>query len=268
MATSRIKQLHLDLLAAVNSLVDSKGKKIFKYCNIWDNQIDEMILGSNYAFALPALFIEFIPGECKMMGMGMSQYPQTEITFHIVNQILDGNNDTMERNLPIFDLRDLVKAKFVGFGISFCSNLMCCYDKLDYKHGNTYKYLLSFNCNFIDSKGSGFDPDSGLVWGYLDNPTLNINIVHEWISGKFYNVADAIQGQFANVVIYRGQIYQCSNPNFDIIFDSNNWFPVNLWTPRQYNYGDMVLYYSYVYSCVVPNNDTVFNSNNWIKFYS
>ena len=45
----------------------SNVNKVFKYINIWDEQIDEEVKGNNYVIASPSIFIEYIAGDCKML---------------------------------------------------------------------------------------------------------------------------------------------------------------------------------------------------------
>lgn len=174
---SRKKQIYLDIQEIFKSIKDSKGIMIFKYFNIWDNQIDEAILGKTYSFMTPAVFIEVNTGEGNTLGGGYTSYPKCEITLHIVDNFLN-SDETLEQNLEVFDLRDISKSKLNRKTLSSCSALMNILDMEDFKHDNIYKYRLGFLTNFIDDKGSLYDTDAddSLTFDTLVNPTINISV--------------------------------------------------------------------------------------------
>ncbi len=174
--SSRIKQIHIDCLAALKAPKSGLLSNPFKYWNIFDDQINEMISGKTYSYNTPSCFIEFQPGEVKNIGANITEYRDSIWRVHLINMVLDGQNNTMEQNLSIFDVRDFVKSVMLNANISFCSKLQQSEDRLDYKHGNIYKYILGFKSNFLDNKGSLFDTDSGFAIADLVNPILTDNI--------------------------------------------------------------------------------------------
>lgn len=265
---SRIKKVFTDILEILSGIEDTNSrklppknqyKKLVTYFNIWNDQVDDLIRGNTYAFGTDnACFVELSLGDAKMLGAGFTSYPDCMIRLHIVNWILDGGNGTMEQNLKVFDSRDLIKEKFLDkkVGISYCSTLMNCEDRLDYNHEGLYVYILSFNCNFIDSKGSSLDPDKITV-GYLVNPNLNLNVFNVWCSGANYF-------ELKSAVSYRDVIYLCKTNNSDELFNEDNWHIVNPWIPpTKYIVGDYICYDYVIYKCITENSDLTFVPANW-----
>lgn len=233
-----------------------KDLPIFKYFNIWNSLIDGYILGDVYSFNCPAIFLEIQLGKPTNLGRGYTSYPECILRFHIISNLLDSGNGNMEQNEEVFDLRDLIVELFNGSGkISRCSSLMIEEDVMDYQHKNIYKYIVSFKTNFIDTKGSNL---CKATYGYLVNPTLNLNIFKSWFSQSTYIVGKTI--------VYRGKIYICKVENSDVLFNLDNWDLVSDWFKgNTYLVDSYVAYNSDVYKCLVENSDSTFNPTNWIK---
>lgn len=174
---SKLKQLHQDILDALSSIVDEDNKPRFKYINIWNNQIDDIIQledNKNYSFRMPAVFCEIDFGLSSMLGAGVISFPSTVIRFHILHQLLDARNGKMERNLDVIDYRDFIVSKFNGIGIPSTSSFQHFEEMLDYKHGSVYKYVVGFTTNVIDTTGSRFDENDGREYFELDDPTITL----------------------------------------------------------------------------------------------
>lgn len=289
---SRIKQIHSQLLDIITS-IQVEGSNYFVYSNIFDDQIDEAIKGNTYSYAIPAIFVEIQFGEAKPLGQGYTSYPDTKILFHIYTTFLNDPNGGMERNLPVFDIRDTVVSVFNVFpNLQYCSTLQMYYDKPDYKHNNVYKYIVGFSTNFLDSKGSIYDSDNPSQWGYLKNPVVNLNLFKPWVTrtsyisnvsqletyideglqnvyinefGDIYITEPSTTLLFCNVVSYGGQLYACLNSNSDTIFNPSNWILIESWlTKKNYKYGDFAVYANILYICISDNNDENFDINKWL----
>src|ERR1035437_6508345 len=164
----------------------STKNQVFNTVSVWDNQIDDLIKGTGYEINNPTCLIEYIPGEAKMLLNNVSSFPESKVTFHIFSTALNSQGTgKMEQNLEIYDLRDTLKRYMNGFSPKGCTNLMCCEDKVDYKHGNITKYLLSYNFNFVDLVGSLFDVKSPNYKKPVVIPNLVASISQwlEWVSG-------------------------------------------------------------------------------------
>lgn len=298
--TSNIRTIYLSLRSIIESIrfddEDTEkmfGKDSFKYSGVWNNQIDEAVKGKNYSFDDPAVFYEFNPGDCKLLGARVQSYPDTEIVIHIYVVLLDGGNDTMDENLLIFDIADYVRVKMINANLPFCSTLMPLSDNQDYEHNNVYHYILRYKTNYITSIGSEFDPNT-TIKGYLNNPNLSINLFLEWIhcetyystisEGKsFYK--NKVGGRYkfrggglylssdsgsdfllANVVSYRGKIYVCKITNSDSQFNPDNWIEITFWQSNtQYDQGHILYFEGDTYIAKESNNDQVFDYSKWNK---
>lgn len=150
-----IKQPILDI---INKLMEIP---LFQFVRIWNNQIDYEKSGDLYNFPKPAAFVEVQQGIMwDTLSMGLSS---ADLIFriHLAHEYYDAQNGTFEQDLPIFDLRDSVVEKLQLFHPTGCGPLTKILEEQDYEHDNIYHYILDFAVNFIDSKGSPLDPDSG-----------------------------------------------------------------------------------------------------------
>lgn len=256
---SRLVQIYYDLQNILTEIKDSYENPLFQYINIWDNQVKNSIEGNTYSFATPAIFIEFNLNEAKPLMGGFTSYPNTLISFHIINNSLNVD-EKLEQNLTVFALRDIVFAKMNGKALTFANAMMPNYESQDFAHDNTYEYILSFSTNFIDSKGA-YDDLGKKSFGLLTNPTLNLNIIKYWYSKKEYK---AYFTSLVNLVYYRGDIYLCKEDNNDELFDLEKWVLVKPWIPKvSYNQNEFVIINNFVYSCINANTDDVFIESNW-----
>ncbi len=252
---------------------DSNVNRIFKYVNIWNDQIDNEIKEKGYPIKCPSCLIEFIPEEPKLVLGGLTQYMDAKMYFHIFSDKLNSpsnqsrnSGDFMDRNVEIYDLRDAIKSAFLGFHTHNSSAMMSRYDSLDYRHGQITKYLLGFTFCYNDEKGSIFDPKStrylvdGVLTGGLEIPTAR----RDWIGGDSYvalvNVVylDTVVG--GSVVGF----YLCTTSNNSASFTPSEWVLLPVWTSgNSYAINDYVYLGYYAYQCINANSDVTFTSSNW-----
>lgn len=179
-----IKAVIQDVLAKLTTLqiVDGNGQKNNLYSRVWNNQIRQLKHGETYAYPHPASFLEILPGPKYLdIGVGYEEI-DLELKIHLAHEYYnDVNGQTQEQNLVIFDLRDSIVTLLEDYQPVACSLLVRTYEEQDYTHDNIYHYIISFVCNFIDSKGSKDDqgkyiikpPATGLQ--ILDNEVPAIN---------------------------------------------------------------------------------------------
>jgi len=249
---------------------DSNVNRKFKLSNIWNDQIDREIIEEGYIIKCPACFIEFLPEEPMQVLGGVTQYMNAKMYFHIFSDQLNNPNslggDKLDRNTEIYDLRDLIKSKFLGFHTHNSSAMMSRYDQLDYKHKTITKYLLGFSFCFNDDKGSIFDPNSDryLESYKLTGATLSVTRKDNWISGCLY-----VSG--VNVVYFEGVIegvligwYLCTTTNNSTEFTPLQWQYLALWQGgNSYTIGEYIYLGYYAYICIEDNNDNTFTENKW-----
>lgn len=198
--TSRLSKVILDIESYLKCLKveeenyrstrKTKTTDFFKYINVWDSQIDDLILNKNggdsqgYAFSSPAAFIQIETNEAQKLLMGVTSYPNFRIIIRLYHlKLNDGNK--LERNLDIFTIRDHVLSVLKNANISYCSTISLHEETFDYNHGNVYRYTLGFSTNFIDSTGGKQEKE---IIGCLVDPKVVIRVNSEHYSNIEDNV--------------------------------------------------------------------------------
>jgi len=150
-----IKQPILDIMSKLTGVLS------LQYIRIWNNQVDYEKSGELYNFPKPAAFVETQPGIMwDTLALGLSS---ADLIFriHLVTECYDAQNGTFEQDLAVFDLRDQVIEALQLYAPTGCSPMTKILEEQDYEHDNIYHYTIDFAVNFIDTKGSPLDPDSG-----------------------------------------------------------------------------------------------------------
>lgn len=150
---------NVGLLEAMTDILDKMnimlaGKPLFAHINIWDNQLKNSKDGSGYSFAMPAIFLEMKQGKNTQLGKGISMMDY-EIIFHIIDKQLN-NKPNLERNLKVFNLRNLVKQKFQLYQPSQMGRISLIKDQQDYDHDNIYHFVCTYKGALLDNWGNTF----------------------------------------------------------------------------------------------------------------
>lgn len=147
----------LTKLATIN-VTNPDGNTIPLYSRVWNNQVQLNKEGQLYDFPKPAAFVEFItPVSFTEIG-GNFRSADLGINIHLVHEYYNADG-TFEQDLLVFDLRDKVVAALSQFKPTGCGQMVSNGDQQDFDHDNIYHYIISFFCDFTDSKGSPLDPD-------------------------------------------------------------------------------------------------------------
>ncbi|MFX1704587.1 hypothetical protein PV783_11570 [Chitinophaga sp. CC14] len=168
-----IKQPILDILNALKEI------PALQFIRVWNNQIDYEKSGEQYNFPKPAAFVETLQGLLwDTLALGVSS---ADLIFriHIAHEYYDAQDGTFEQDLVVFDIRDAVIEKLQLFKPTGCGPMTKILEEQDYEHDNIYHYTVDFAVNFIDTKGSPLDPDSGKLIT-KDPPTglqIQLNVV-------------------------------------------------------------------------------------------
>lgn len=171
-----IKQPLQDVLTRLATLQvkNADGNITAAYVRVWNNQLNNARDGKLYDFPKPAFFVEIINNvQFDQMGVG---FRSADIGFniHIIHEFYDAQDGTFEQDLVVFDLRDAVIALLSNWQPTACSIMHSTGEDQDYDHDNLYHYIVSFVCNFTDSKGSFYDPPAQ---NYTDSePPVNLNL--------------------------------------------------------------------------------------------
>ena len=137
------------------------GLMVNLYARVWNNQLRQVEEGKSYAWPTPAVFVEIVtPVTFEQIGLGF-RTADLGIKVHIIHEFYN-QDGTFEQDLKIFELRDLILSTNDGlsqFCPTACGPMNCMHEEQDDNHNNLYHYICEFICNFIDSKGSKYDPD-------------------------------------------------------------------------------------------------------------
>jgi hypothetical protein len=99
------------------------------------------------------------------------------VNIHLVHEYYNADG-TFEQDLEIFDLRDQVTALLSQFKPTGCGLMVSMTEQQDYDHDNVYHYILTYQVDFIDSKGSPYDPGRGI---YIEKqPPTDVNIIGDY----------------------------------------------------------------------------------------
>jgi hypothetical protein len=165
-----------DIVAILRTIlvVNGDGNTVTPHVRIWNNQVRFEHEGKQTNFIKPAFFLEVVNDvQYEELGKGF-QAADVGFRVHIVHEYYDAQDGTFEQDLPIFDLRDKVRAKLSLVEVTACGPLCVVREGQDYEHTNIYHYIIEFVCNFIDSKGSPLDPSAGK---YIDStPPLTLQL--------------------------------------------------------------------------------------------
>jgi hypothetical protein len=159
---------------ATIQVTNSDGAEVDLYARVWNNQIETERAGETYVYPKPAAFVEITsPVIFEEIGQNFRS-ADIGITIHLVHEYYN-QDGTFEQDLQVFDLRDQVIAALSQFKPTGCGQMVSIGEQQDYDHDNIYHYIISFVCNFIDSKGSPYDTGRGT---YIEKeaPTA-VNIV-------------------------------------------------------------------------------------------
>lgn len=160
---------------ATLTVTNGDGNTVYMYSRIWNNQVDREKEGETYVYPKPAAFVEVAsPATFQEIG---GNYRTTDLGFniHLVHEYYN-QDGTFEQDLVIFDLRDQVIAALSQYRPTGCSQLVATGETQDFDHDNVYHYVLSFVCNFIDSKGSPYDIGRGIYTESTPPTDLQLNV--------------------------------------------------------------------------------------------
>ncbi len=157
-----IKIVITDVLTKISTttVTNGDGSVVSPHVRVWNNQLKSEEGREIYSFPKPAFFVEIAtPVAFEVIGQGFRS-ADINIKVHIIHEFYNADDGTFEQDLVIFDLRDQVIQLLTYFTPSGCGPLTCISEEMDYDHNNLYHLVLDFVCNFTDSKGSRYDPQS------------------------------------------------------------------------------------------------------------
>lgn len=174
-----IKQFIEGILSHLSAIevTNQDGNTVPLYTRVWNNQIDRERAGETYTYPKPAAFVEI---ESPMMFEEVGKNMRTatlSINIHLVHEYYN-QDGTFEQDLTIFDLRDQVIASLSQFTSEGAGELVSNGETPDYDHDNLYHYIVSYFCEFTDTKGSPYDEGRG-IYIEKDPPTDLELVIHK-----------------------------------------------------------------------------------------
>jgi hypothetical protein len=172
-----IKQPIQDVLTllATMQVTNNTNQLVNLQPRIWNNQLSRERTGESYDFLKPAVFVEIINNvQYAMLGQGF-QSADVGWKIHLIHEMYDAEDGTFDQDLAVFDLRDQIVALLSLYQPTACGPLVRTSEGQDYDHDNLYHYVIDFVCNFIDSKGSSWDPSAGKYVNSNPPTALQIN---------------------------------------------------------------------------------------------
>lgn len=131
-----------------------------QHAQLWNNQVEMNEDGKHYSFPMPAVFVEFVVEGIKTLGDGYQLYDPLIVRLHIVHQMLDAGDGTMEQNLDVLDFKQDVYTCMHKFEPDGAVSFVRAGEEQDTDHGNVYHYIQSYNTNYIDAERA--EPVNGI----------------------------------------------------------------------------------------------------------
>lgn len=194
----------------------SSAMPVIQTIKVWNNNMANILAGTDDPYALPAIFIEF-PDNIKwdQLGNGVQIVDPLEVSFHLVTDFYDAMDGTKDNNLATFQMADNLRnvlqdwmpttftispdgeyGAYAGtyqaaFG-AFCRSN----EIQDKNHTNVYHFIQSYMTTWVDSARSR--PIGGSTAGNLN---YELDKVLPWADDGFYTAQQYVS--------YQDGIYKC-----------------------------------------------------------
>lgn len=119
-----------------------------KHVAVWNNQVAQLEAGDNWAFALPAVFIQLDVNDIVQLGRYAEEY-DLRVIIHIVQEFYNG--DRMDENLTIFDLKQKVFKAIKNLHGETSSTLTRVGEEQDFDHTNIYHFIQTYQTRLTDT---------------------------------------------------------------------------------------------------------------------
>jgi len=128
------------------------------FVRVWNNQVAYSVEGTLQSYRWPAIFPEVI-FEAGNHDANVMTVRDCTVRLHIVHQLYN-TEGSMEQNLDVFDLRDLVLQYFskwhkdtTGYPYNF-TPFQYSGEQPQYDHTQLYEYILEFRTTFSQELGN------------------------------------------------------------------------------------------------------------------
>ncbi len=145
-----LETVYTDIITRIDEIKHTDGNPVFNTRAIFNKQIDRAKTAKGYSFWDPSVFIEMKSSNEGSIG-GQLTYADLAITFYISMFQLNGwDNASLDENLYIFHLRNLIKSNFSMFKATQCGLFNWVGEEQQFDHDQIYTYKLTYKCYYID----------------------------------------------------------------------------------------------------------------------
>ena len=149
------KQLYLGIIEQLKTLKDEKGEQRIKSFDLWNEQVD--FIEEEEPFDTPAIFIEFLPMEWKMLG-GRVQQADVSVRLHVVTPWAGSGSDGslyQEQALQRFDLLEQVNTCLFNYEKRSERGDFCMFRRTasatNHNHGELVEDIETFTCQVMET---------------------------------------------------------------------------------------------------------------------
>lgn len=123
-----------------------------KHIAVYNDQLGLVDNRTSVSYPYPAVFIEMVTDiPARSVGNGVQLYEPLDIRIHIVHEQLDSQLGTLDENLDVLDLKDLVYQNLQMFEPNGASTFFRISEVQDYEHSNIYHYIQTYRTTYLDA---------------------------------------------------------------------------------------------------------------------
>lgn len=139
------------------ALIKENDLPVFNTVAVFNDQINRSKSGKGYSFWDPSVFIEIRSSNDGSFGEQLT-FSDLDIIFHISMFQLNGwDQASLDENLYIFHLRNLIKSNFSMFKPTQCGLFNWDKEEQQFDHDQIYTYKLTYKCHYIDQVAYPFN---------------------------------------------------------------------------------------------------------------
>lgn len=149
------KQLYLGIIGQLKTLKDESGNRRIKSFDLWNEQVD--FIEEEEPFDVPAVFIEFLPMEWKMLG-GRVQQADVSVRLHVITPWAGSGRDgslCQEQALQRFDLLEQINSCLFNCEGREARGNYCMFRRTasatNHNHGELVEDIETFACRVMET---------------------------------------------------------------------------------------------------------------------
>lgn len=147
------KQLYLAVIERLKNITNESGEQLLKHFDLWNENV--AFIEQEAIFAMPAVFVEFLPIEWKSLGGGV-QSAIIQFRLHIITDTKGSTADgsTYQPDaLQLFDLLDDIHRTLSGFRGPHFRQLQRISSHTNHNHEELIESIETFQVGVDDVKG-------------------------------------------------------------------------------------------------------------------